>query len=483
MVCDPRTQREDSFTVAVKDALNQLLADHSICLPKSSPLLIAFSGGPDSTALLAALISYAEEYDLRLHVCHINHGLRGDESDGDEEFCRQLCEKWGLQLHVEKLESPGHSEADLRKCRYERLAHVAMQVGAPYCFTGHTLDDQVETMLFRLFRGTGPSGLIGIPPYRKVSTDLAVLRPMLGISRIDCLRYLARKGVSARFDSSNEEDVYSRNYIRNQIFPLIEKRFPGYRDRMEQFRKVIEADDSLLNCLSHDALVQLADHSGNRDLWLLDEFNELPLSLRRRVLYESLRQREIEYDFARIEALLEMIDLDGDSAVCLNEEWEIRLNRGQLHWNNKLDKPEVPELGNLSIPVKEEGWTLIHKLGLAIRVEKIDSQPKVAELPGSQEHELLGDLTAAGELHLRLRTPGDQIQPLGMDCMVRLKKFLHTHKSTKTLSFGGRVLVLANDTEVLWVPGCGMSQRIAVRNRATHRIQLLRISPDETSYC
>jgi len=325
MVCDPKTQREDSFTVAVKDALNQLMADHSIVWPASAPLLVAFSGGPDSTALLAALLAYAEEYGLKLHVCHINHGLRGEESDGDEEFCRQLCQQWELPLHVEKLESPGRSEADLRNYRYERLANIAMQIGAAYCLTGHTLDDQVETMLFRMFRGTGPSGLIGIPPFRRVSNSLAVLRPMLGISRIECLRFLARKGVSARFDSSNDDDIYSRNFIRNQIFPLVEKRFPGYRDRMEQLRKVIEADDSLLNCLTNDAIVQLTDHSGCRDVWHLDEFNELPLSLRRRVLYEALRQRNIDYDFARIEALLEMIDLDGDSAVCLSEEWEIRL--------------------------------------------------------------------------------------------------------------------------------------------------------------
>ena len=409
--------------------------------------------------------------------------MRGEESEIDEEFCRNLCQLWRIPLYVERLQRPGRSEADLRKLRYERIEQISEKIGSKIFLTGHTLDDQVETMLFRLFRGTGPAGLLGIPPYRKVSEQLVVMRPMLSITKVDCMRFLARNGISARFDSSNQDDVYSRNFIRNQIMPLVETRFPGFAERAEQLRKVIEADESMLNCLSRDAELDLIDHSCQKDIWYLDEFNELPLSLRRRVLYESLKQRNIECEFARIETLLEMIDQDGEAAICLNQEWEIRLFRGELRWQKRLDKRQVEEPCEISIPVRPEGLTLIHQLGLAIKVEKCDARARDVKIPGCQEHELVGDLSSVGNMTVRLRQAGDQIQPLGMGCMVRLKKFLHTHKSSKTLSFGGRVLVLANASEVLWVPGCGISQRIAIGDRATHRIHIMRIAPDQTSFC
>jgi tRNA(Ile)-lysidine synthase len=481
MISDRQTQREDPFILAVKQALNLVLTNNSIFLPRAARLLQSFSGGPDSTALLAALVSFARDHELELHVCHINHGLRGAESEQDEEYCRNICRDWGLPLQVERVNSRGCSEAELRELRYQRLAEVGLQIGSRICATGHTLDDQVETMLFRLLRGTGPSGLLGIPSYRKVGSWLVVVRPMLTLRKADCLAFLERIGVTACSDSSNQNNSYSRNFLRNQILPLLDERFPGFRERMEQLRKVMSADESLLNCLSRDAVLELSGHDKNT--WSLDQFNELPLSLRRRVIWDSFHERGIECDFSRIESVLEMVDLDGDAAVSLNDEWEIRLAQGELQWKSRLDKPPDVQVSQFSVPLAQEGLTLIHKLGLAVNVEKFDSPPENVIFPGSQEHELLGDLSRAGELRVRLREEGDQIQPLGMDCMVRLKKFLHTHKSSKTLSFGGRVLVLANESEVLWVPGCGMSQRIAIGNRATHRIQLVKLVRDDTTLC
>ena len=444
--------------------------------------MVAFSGGPDSTALMAAMVRIAREQLFELHACHVNHGLRGQESDDDEEFCKQLSLKWNVPCHVERLSMKGRSEAELRDARYKSIETVAARIQTGICLTGHTLDDQVETMLFRLFRGTGPSGLLGIPSLRRRSDRLILVRPLLSMAREDCEKFLERLGINARQDSSNKDECYSRNYIRNRILPLVESRFGGFRQHFDQLRKVMEADESLLGRLGQDAWLEILELSGDKNSWSLDKFGELPLSLRRRVLVEALRQRDIEPDFNRIESLLEMIDMDGKGAVSLNEQWILRMAEGELSWQDQLDKtPALQE--EISIPVRPEGLTLIHKLGLALRIDKIDEKKEAVRLPGSQEHELIGDLSTVGELKLRLREAGDQIQPLGMSCMVRLKKFLHTHKSSKTLSFGGRVLVLADDSEVLWVPGCGMSQRIAVASKATHHISLMRISPDETSFC
>lgn len=479
---DPRSD-SDSFTLSVSQALATILTDRSISLKSSNRILVAFSGGPDSTALLEALLPFAKSNSVELHACHINHGLRGEESDGDEEFCKQLCQSKNIPLHTEKLNGCGRSEAELRAARYESIKRIAELNSSGICLTGHTLDDQIETMLFRLFRGTGPAGLLGIPNFRRLSDKLVLLRPMLALSRTDCTSYLDRQRIVARKDSSNEDECYSRNYIRNRILPLIESRFGGFNQHMEQLRKVIEADESLLSGLSQNATIELNESSTGNNLWLVDKFNELPLSLRRRVLHDGLKERRIEGDFAKIESMLEMIDLDGSGAMTLNEHWQIRLFQGEIQWQSSLDKPKEEEVEDFTVDVRLEGMTFIHRLGLVLKMERVDKSVDSLSFPGSQEHELIGDLSSAGDIKIRLREAGDQIQPLGMSCMVRLKKFLHTHKSTKTLSFGGRVLLLANENEVLWVPGCGMSQRIAIGKKATHRISLMRISPDEGSVC
>lgn len=476
---------EDSFVLLVKNAVETAVLENSICLPHNSSLLVAFSGGPDSTALLAAVSQFAKESSLQVQACHINHALRGAESEEDEIFCRELCQQWHIPLHVRKLKPENKSENDLRDLRYQQLAEVASELGARICLTGHTLDDQIETMLFRLFRGTGPSGLLGIPVCRKINDKLFAVRPMLSLNRAECQAYLDRKGIHARLDSSNKENAYSRNFIRNEIIPLAEKRFSCLKQHLEQLRKVIEADEALLSCLSKDATLELAENTGRSDTWFADQFNELPLSLRRRVIHQSLLQRNIECDFDRIEAMLEMIDLDGESAITLNQTWEMRISGGEIKWIKLRDLvPAHPELiEELSVPLRPEGLTFVHKLGLAIKMEKLESALNMLKLPGSQEHEMIGDFSEVGPLMVRLRKAGDQIQPLGMNCMVRLKKFLHTHKSSQTLTFAGRALVLANENEVLWVPGCGLSQRIAVSNRATHRISVVVLSPDDNAIC
>lgn len=476
----------DPFLLAFRQAFLASLAAFPLTLRNDEPVLVAFSGGPDSTALVLALALLAPELKLAPLAFHVNHGLRAEESQRDESFCHSLAERLGLTFRSCALQAEDKSEAGLRKARYDKIENLAAEHEIRICLTGHTLDDQVETMLFRLFRGTGPAGLLGIPASRRLNAGLIILRPLLGFAREDCLSFLARAGVEPCHDSTNNNDEYTRNFIRNQVLPLLATRFPAYRRHMEQLRGLLEADESLLSCLTDDALQNLCAQSGSADLWHLDLFSELPLSLRRKVVHESLKRREIEFDFARIDSLLELIDEDGESSTCLSEKWRVKIGAGCLRWESLLDNQGLLEDQKdeiLCVPLNSEGLTLIHKLGLAAKTEELSQNSAHIEFPGSQDYMLVGDLRACGELKFRLRESGDRIHPLGMSCSVRLKKFLHTHKSTKTLSFGGRVLVLANDDEVLWVPGCGMSQKIAVSEKATHRISLIRIGSDGSGLC
>ena len=194
--------------------------------------MVAVSGGPDSVAVLRALLANAKSVSTSvkksLILAHVNHGLRGPESDRDAQFVASLAAELDLAFIERSRETPstnGQSEEDLRNFRYEQLQAMANESGARYLVMGHNLDDQVETILFRFFRGTGISGLAGIPAKRLASDALTIVRPLLGISRLEIMQYLNENRQKTREDQSNLESNYTRNYLRNELIPVLKDRF------------------------------------------------------------------------------------------------------------------------------------------------------------------------------------------------------------------------------------------------------------------
>ncbi len=194
--------------------------------------LVAVSGGADSVALLRAMAARVAEFKhaskKSLLVGHVNHQTRGAESESDAEFVRQLaCD---LDLDFLKGSASDHqslddSEESLREFRYEKLIKLSKEQGARYLVTGHNLDDQVETILFRIFRGTGISGLRGIPITRLANESTTIVRPLLGVSRLEIESYLKSLKQDFRVDASNVDSKYARNYLRNELIPNLKLRF------------------------------------------------------------------------------------------------------------------------------------------------------------------------------------------------------------------------------------------------------------------
>lgn len=193
-------------------------------------ILLAVSGGPDSIALLRLIHRITTQLRAgTIHVAHANHQLRGHESDQDEAHVKLICSQLNLQLHLRQ-QPPGDTNPDgieskLRDLRYQMFRDVASEIGARYVMTAHHRDDQTETILFRLIRGTGLSGLAGIPATRELCQGVTLVRPLLSISRSEILQYLEALGQSFRVDGSNAESIYARNKIRNRLIPLIQQEF------------------------------------------------------------------------------------------------------------------------------------------------------------------------------------------------------------------------------------------------------------------
>ena len=223
----------DSF----EEAIFGTIAKHRL-LGKGEKVLVALSGGPDSVALLLALLELRARLELTVEAAHVNHLLRGPESDQDEDFVRTLCAAVAISLHVSRIETRQvaagrrqNLEECARRLRYDFLLSVADNLKATVA-TGHTLNDLSETFLLKLFRGAGISGLSGVYPRRRNELEngatVDVVRPLLDSNRSEILEYLERRRQPYRQDSSNRDMSFDRNQVRHELIPLLENRFnPG----------------------------------------------------------------------------------------------------------------------------------------------------------------------------------------------------------------------------------------------------------------
>lgn len=199
------------------------------------PLLVAVSGGADSVALLTALTNVHRQQNGKgpLTVAHYNHGLRSEASDQDALFVQRLANKLGWPCVSTKGSGPpAADEASLRSLRYDFLASLAHQMGARFVVTGHTQEDNVETVLHHLFRGTGPAGLGGVPRTRDLAEDVLLIRPLLNVPKSNLREALTEIGQEWREDATNQESIWKRNWLRNQLLPQIETEYPGASDRI-----------------------------------------------------------------------------------------------------------------------------------------------------------------------------------------------------------------------------------------------------------
>ncbi len=201
-------------------------------------VVVAVSGGPDSVALVRGLLALPAAAGQRLVLAHLNHQLRGRDSDADEAFVREFYEtlrsqgQVNLALHTARADvaaqaraEGGNLESVARRLRYAWLTEVAQHEGTPWVATGHTADDQAETVLHRLLRGTGLKGLRGIAARRPLAAGVELLRPMLRVTRAEVLAYLADVGQAFRDDASNRDRRYTRNRIRHELLPHLAEHY------------------------------------------------------------------------------------------------------------------------------------------------------------------------------------------------------------------------------------------------------------------
>ena len=218
-------------------------------------MVVAVSGGADSVAMSRALARLAEQSSGagELHLAHFNHRLRGEESDADAAWVAEFAALLRLPLHTAAAGQVRSelSEADARTERYAFLVQTAERIGARYVAVAHTADDQVETALFRMLRGTGLAGLAGMPSARTLSPSVTLVRPLLTTSRAEVLAYLTALGQPYRTDSTNAATHYRRNWLRHELLPKLRDEFGPQVDA--SIARLIEHSREAQELIAHEA--------------------------------------------------------------------------------------------------------------------------------------------------------------------------------------------------------------------------------------
>ncbi len=437
-------------------------------------VLVAVSGGPDSAALLHALAQLGARLRFRLRAGHVHHGIRGADADADARTARSLARKLGVPFHQHRTDVPAYAEsrglsleAAAREVRYRWLESVANRFRARRIATGHTADDQAETVLLNLLRGAGPRGLAGIPPVRG-----RIIRPLIGIPRSAVEHYCTAHQLAYRIDESNQDLSFTRNRIRHEIMPALQRVQPAVVSNLCRLAEIMRAEDDFMSEQAENALRGAASQRPGEVGVLLSLFSALAPALQRRVLRAAIARvkgDELDVDLERIEALVELA-LSGRTGAVIELPGGLRTERtyGELVIAPApAEKTPTGEEWLLPVP----GKLSIPEMGIAISA----TRSRAKRPPPNPLAALVNAARVQGPLVVRTRRRGDRFRPIGMKGTVKLQDFFVNAKVPRAER--DRVALVLSGGDLVWVVGYRVSEdfKVTQKTRASIRLEAARI--------
>ncbi len=303
------------------------------------PVLIGLSGGADSVALTRLMLLGRDRGQVRPEAVHVNHGLRGEESDRDEQFVRNICREWEIPLHVERAELSGRTDENTaREARYLAFRKAMADSGIFTLALAHQREDQAETFLMHLMRGAGPEGLGGMKPAED-RDGYRLIRPLLDISGAELRNALREDGTPWREDGSNRDGRYFRNRIRNELLPRMEEMMPGSAGRIARTAELIRRDNEALEMAAEKIEEAAQESPGMKILPLAGA----PEAVRSRVLRQWWRREgpereERQLSFEQTRRLESLLDAPRGTIINLPGGWRARREKDHLRLMDPTDR-------------------------------------------------------------------------------------------------------------------------------------------------
>lgn len=408
---------------------------------ENDKIIIAISGGPDSVALFHILNGIKEIYNLTFVFAHINHMLRAEKSDNDEQFVIQMGEKYGVETKIKRVDLAQYSKKNKvgleeagREVRYSFFREVMSETESNKVATAHNADDNVETFLFRMMRGTSVDGLKGIP----VKRDIYV-RPLLNTSKAEIFHYLSVSKLLYRIDESNLESVYTRNKIRLELIPYIEKNFnPSFK---EKILSLIEDINSLkANEKKSEIII------GNKII--LKEYMEMTPFERKKCLNEYLNINSVENNRKIIEQIDKMVFSEGCKYICVSGNKIVYKGYNEIYISEKKMKKQNFErvvVGNKIV------FNDKYIIG-AEYTDVIINDPRYYYVDA--------DKIDTDNIIARVRKDGDRFIPTGMKGSKKLKDYFCDIKIDRNIR--DEIPIIENNETIIWICGIRGSEKVRV---------------------
>lgn len=414
-------------------------------------VLVGLSGGVDSVVLTHLLVAAQREGRIgRVMAAHLHHGIRGADADADASFCAELCRKWDVPFVLGHANVPQEAlrlglsvETAAREARYAFLRKQAAELGADCIAVAHHLDDQAETVLLHLIRGSGLTGLAGMRPRTG-----EIARPLLAVRRAEIEAYAANNGLAFCTDATNASDEMTRNRIRNELLPLLASFNPRVSERLAVTAELIAADADFLDSLAADALQQAEADAGGYDRSAL---STLEPSIRTRALKRLLTQAQPDgveqRDVQRLDELLAAqtgteIELRGGRRAWVDSR---ALHIGAPHCGQTFETPFLAP-GKTATPVGTfHAIAAGERRGLCRTDSAWEASVDWALLPE--------------DAVVRTRREGDRFYPLGSPGMRKLSDVMTDRKIPRRER---DVPLLCSGNEVLWMPGYTIAERMKI---------------------
>lgn len=448
----------------MENKLLKAIKEYSL-IEDGDKIIVALSGGADSTALLCSLMSIRESLSLTIYACHINHLLRGDESFRDENFVRELCEKLGVELFVlqcdiNKLASERNlgSEECGRQVRYDFLNKNATRLGAKIA-TAHTSTDSMETILMNISRGSGIKGARGIPPKRD-----NIIRPLILASRADTEEYCKAHNIPYVNDSTNSERLYTRNKVRLDVVPVLRGINPSIEEAFLRFSKSMKELDEFIEKSAQTALSESKIENG----YSCEKLKKLDKPILARTIEIFCNKENIEPESVHIELIEKAIKNSGavsikNGIMAISSQGIFRIYH-KNSMNNSERKSEIPVFINSSAMICNKN----------IRTELVNMEEFLARAKFTKNLFTisLDYATISDGAVFRNRKAGDFIAPKGRGLTKPLRKLMSEMKIPAEKR--DSAILLADENNILWAEEIGVSEQCCVKN-TTQKVLIIYI--------